>query len=145
MEKITQKLSEFKEEKLDELCLLTTVENGLKFFLQYFDLEFFHKDMRGGKSNPNIILAAKGDFTLNDDFLIKIKKDFESNKNYKYFKKYLLTFGFFYQKHSNESYFYISCNVELLDKGSSVKKIKEIMITRCNRELFDHINLYFKK
>ena len=147
-------VSTLEEKHLSKAEKVTVLKVGLEFFLKHFGhLTFAYTDMRGGDETPTIILKTSDKFDLEEICTTNnIVAKFKSHDYYNKFRNNLFTFGFY--KHvgnDNEdenfslTYFYLGCNTSLLScKDLSEKNIKETLLSRSNREVFPHIDMYFK-
>ena len=140
MEEIKREISFFIDKYEKNVKYLKTLEKGLKWFMTHFkDVEFDHKDLRGGNITPTIILSTKISVVFDKEIL---KKDFEEHCDYVDFKECLLTFGTASLASSKKTYFYISCHE--FNKTEGQNEIISAIEARINRELFPHFEKYFK-
>lgn len=58
------------------------------------------------------------------------------------YNKYLITFGFIKRTLSKDRYIYISCNDDIFSLKGGLKVKTDLMKSRCENELFPHINTY---
>lgn len=58
------------------------------------------------------------------------------------YNKFLITFGFIKRALSKERHIYINCNDDIFTLKGGLKIKTDLMKTRCENELFPHINTY---
>lgn len=142
METIKKTILRLYDSHLEKSECINTLSLGFEWFLGHFGhFKFNHQDIRGGDKTPTIILATTDDVVIDSK---KLKTSFESNPHYYRFKKHLLTIGTV--NTANKTYFYLQCNTDLLDskREMNIREIKDIMRNRTNKELFEHVDKYFK-
>lgn len=139
---INNSLSKIKTSFDEKSEAIHTLNKAYEWFMKNLPYTYHHQDLRGGDTNPTIILSTKDNIVIDTE---QLQKDFEQDVSYPLFKKYLLTLGTLSTAKSSlgDTYFYIQCNNEYAFNNSNVDDIKRVMFNRCNKELFPHINKYF--
>lgn len=136
---INNSLSKIKTSFDEKSEAILTLNKAYEWFMNHLPFTYHHQDLRGGDTNPTIILATKDDVVIDTK---QLRKDFEQDVSYILFKKYLLTLGIT-KSSLGDTYFYIQCNNEYAFDKTNKSDIKRVMRNRCNHELFPHINKYF--
>lgn len=136
---INTKLTKIKSEYDEKANAILTLHKAYEWFMKHLPFDYYHLDLRGGNTNPTIILATKDNVKIKTK---KLQKDFESDISYPLFKKYLLTLGTA-KSGLDDTYFYIQCNNDYALNNTNKSDIKHVIRNRCNQELFSHINKYF--
>lgn len=134
MKDINNSISKLKTSFDEKAESLLTLNKAYEWFMKNLPFTYHHQDLRGGDTNPVIILSTKDDVVIDIE---QLQKDFEQDVSYPLFKKYLLALGTT-KSSLGDTYFYIQCNNDYTGKD-----IKRVMFNRCNKELFPHINKYF--
>lgn len=123
-----------------ELDRIQIIEKSYKWVLTELPFEYHHKDIRGG--NTIILGTSLDNLSLVDQD--KLESKFKNSDIYRQSKEHLISFGYAKNVSNNTLYMYIQSNKDLLERCYSIDKIKDVMVSRSNRELFPHINGYFK-
>jgi hypothetical protein len=142
MGKIKSIISKEKENLMKEVSRLEMIESVYNWVISELNITFDHQDIRGGY---NIILGSP----MVDEFekinLSDLERKFKNQPFYREAKENLISIGYILRPVRKERVMvYIQTNKDLLKHKDTVSEIRDTILARVNREMFPHIDEYFK-